>query len=273
MRKATLQDRPELTSLWQEAFGDEKEYIDFVFDQFAGLDGVWLTEQDGAVAAYACVIPVTLGSLRGVYLYGVNTKKELRGRGIMRGLMEEIHAEAAHAGLDFAVLVPAGQKLFEFYEKLGYQTLFYHRIVEKEIRPNLWAQAEFDTLTAPRLAAAREKFRERPYVAFAPRPHAAMVQSLYTEGATTVETEEGYGVFFIEQDTLIFRELAATGNAAATRILEAARQHTACDRARLELPRYGEVFLGEGTCVPYGMLRWLRGEKKLDEPSMSLMCD
>ena len=123
-------------------------------------------------------------------------------------------------------------------------------------------------------AAAREKFLDRPYIAFAPEPHAAMVQNLYTEGATTVQTEEGYGVFFVERDVLVFRELAARGNLAATRILEAARQHTACDRARLELPRYGEVFLGEGETVPYGMLRWLRGEKKLSgEPTMSLMCD
>ena len=46
------------------------------------------------------------------------------------------------------------------------------------------------------------------------------------------------------------------------------------NRARLELPRYGEVFLGEGETAPYGMLRWLRGEKKLSgEPTMSLMCD
>ena len=145
--------------------------------------------------------------------------------------------------------------------------------MEKEIRPNLWARAEFDTLTAQRLAAARQRFLEPPYVAFEPQAHAAMVQNLYTDGATTVETDEGYGVFFTQGDTLVFKELAATGNLAATRILEAARQHTACDRAKLELPRYGEVFLGEGEARPYGMLKWLDGEKKLDEPSMSLMCD
>ena len=274
MRKAEERDRAALIALWQQAFGDEPQLIEFLLDRFAGLDHVFLTERDGEIAAYACAIPVTLDQLRGIYLYAVNTRADLRGQGIMTELLEEIHADAAGQGLDFAVLVPEGERLFRFYEKLGYQTLFYHRVLEKEIRPNLWAQAEFDTLTAPRLAAAREKFLDRPYIAFAPEPHAAMVQNLYTEGATTVQTEEGYGVFFVERDVLVFRELAARGNLAATRILEAARQHTACDRARLELPRYGEVFLGEGEAVPYGMLRWLRGEKKLSgEPTMSLMCD
>lgn len=274
MRKAEERDRAALQALWQQAFGDDPAFIDFVLDRFAGFDHIFLTEQGGEVAAYACAIPVTLGRLRGIYLYGVNTRADLRGQGIMRRLLEEIHDDAAARGLDFAVLVPEGEKLFGFYEKLGYETLFYHRTVEKEIRPNLWAQAEFDTLTAPRLAAAREKFLERPYIAFLPEAHAAMVQNLYTDGATTVQTEEGYGVFFVERDTLVFRELAASGNPAATRILEAARQHTACDRARLELPRYGEVFLGEGRTTPYGMLRWLHGPQKLEgEPNMSLMCD
>ncbi|HIV87283.1 MAG TPA: GNAT family N-acetyltransferase [Candidatus Pygmaiobacter gallistercoris] len=274
MRKAEERDRAALQALWQQAFGDDAAFVDFVLDRFAGLENIFLTERAGEVAAFACAVPVTLGRLRGIYLYGVNTRADLRGQGIMRELLGEIHADAAARGLDFAVLVPEGEKLFGFYEKLGYQTLFYHRIVEKEIRPNLWAQAEFDTLTAPRLAAAREKFLEQPYIAFEGGAHAAMVQNLYTDGATTVQTEEGYGVFFTERETLVFRELAASGNRAATRILEAARQQTGCDKARLELPRYGEVFLGEGKIIPYGMLYWLRGERKLDgEPNMSLMCD
>lgn len=273
MRTATESDRPALAALWREAFGDGPEFIDFVFDRFAGLENIWLEEQDGLPAASACAVPVTMGPLRGVYLYGVNTRADLRGQGLMSRLLGQVHAEAARRGRDFAVLVPEGARLFDFYARLGYETRFYHRLVEKEIRPNLWARAEFDTLTAQRLAAARQRFLEPPYVAFEPQAHAAMVQNLYTDGATTVETDEGYGVFFTQRDTLVFKELAATGNLAATRILEAARQHTACDRAKLELPRYGEVFLGEGEARPYGMLKWLDGEKKLDEPSMSLMCD
>ena len=273
MRTATESDRPALAALWREAFGDGPEFIDFVFDRFAGLENIWWEEQDGAPAASACVVPVTMGPLRGVYLYGVNTRADLRGQGLMSRLLGQVHAEAARRGRDFAVLVPEGARLFDFYARLGYETRFYHRLVEKEIRLNLWARAEFDTLTAQRLAAARQRFLEPPYVAFEPQAHAAMVQNLYTDGATTVETDEGYGVFFTQRDTLVFKELAATGNLAATRILEAARQHTACDRAKLELPRYGEVFLGEGEARPYGMLKWLNGERKLDEPSMSLMCD
>ncbi len=273
MRIATQADRPVLNDLWQQAFGDGPEFSNFVFDKFAGFDHTYVEEQGGQLVASACAVPVTLGALRGFYLYGLNTRAELRGRGIMRTLLQTLEQQLAAGGAAFTVLVPANQPLFAFYEKLGYETRFTHRIVTKEVKPNLWVRADFDTLTAPRLAAAREQFLPRPYVAFAAQPHAAMVQGLYTEGATTVQTEQGYGVFFVQQDTMVFRELAAESNFAATQLLEAARQKSGCFEATLELPHFGELFLGEGEQRPYGMLKWLANERIAEEPNMSLMAD
>ncbi len=192
MRKATEQDRAALhRALAARRSATSREFIDFVFDRFAGLDE-YLADRAGGRGRGLCLCDPgharpAAGGL------------PLRGQHPCRSARAGDHATAAGGdprrggprGCDFAVLVPEGAKLFEFYEKLGYETLFYHRMVEKEIRPNLWAQAEFDTLTAPRLAAARENFLERPYVAFEPQAHAAMVQNLYTDGATTVRDRGG----------------------------------------------------------------------------------
>ena len=234
MRIATQADRPVLNDLWQQAFGDGPEFSNFVFDKFAGFDHTYVEDQGGQIAASACAVPVTLGARRGVYLYGLNTRAELRGKGIMRTLMQTLEQQLVSDGAAFTVLVPANEPLFGFYEKLGYEALITHRIVKKEVKPNLWVKADFDTLTAPRLAAAREQFLPHPYVAFAAQPHAAMVQNLYTSGATTVQTEQGYGIFFVQRDTMMFRELAAESNFAATQILEAARQKSGCFEAMLE---------------------------------------
>lgn len=273
MRIATQADRPVLNDLWQQAFGDEPEFSNFVFDKFAGFDHTYVEEQSGQIVALACAVPVTLGELRGFYLYGLNTRAELRGKGIMRALLQALEQQLAGGGAAFTVLVPANEPLFGFYEKLGYETLVTHRIVKKEVKPNLWVKADFDTLTAPRLAAARAQFLPRPYVSFATQPHAAMVQNLYTSGATTVQTEQGYGVFFVQHDTMVFRELAAESNFAATQILEAARQKSSCFEATIELPHFGELFLGEGEQRPYGMLKWLAEKRLTEELTMSLMCD
>lgn len=277
MRRAQEKDRAGLTELWQQAFGDGEAFIRFVLDRFAGLENIWLEEQAGQIAGYLCAVPVTMAGLRGFYLYGVNTRASLRGGGVMSRLLEAFCREAAKTAA-FAALVPAGGPLFGFYERLGFETLFFHRQVERQLRVNLWAQADFDTLTARRLAAVRARFQKAPYVAFADGPHAAMVQNLYSEGATTVETEGGYGVFFIEkdpqqQDYLVFKELAAASDSAATALLEAVRLRTGCSRAVLELPGESGPFLGEGKPQPYGMLRWLGEKQPLAGPVMSLMCD
>lgn len=272
-RKAKEEDKAALSALWQAAFGDEQPYIDFVFDRFAGLENTWLAEENGEVVASVCAVPILLKKLPGVYIYGVNTRQDWRGKGVMSALMETVHREAKKAGRLFAVLVPASRSLFDYYAPMGYETMFYRRVVQRGIRANLWAVADFDTITAPRLAALREERMACDYLSFEKEAHAAMVQDLYTGGATTVETDCGYGVYFETRDTLIFKELLADGSAAAAQILEAARQKTGREQAEIYLPQYSDVFLGEGELRPYGMLCWLAEPHKLTDPYMGLVCD
>lgn len=272
-RKAKEEDRAALAALWNAAFGDEQPYIDFVFHRFAGLEHTWVAEENGEVIASVCAVPVRIKKMSGVYIYGVNTRADLRGRGVMKALLETVHREEKKEGSLFAVLVPADRPLFDYYAALGYETVFYRRVVRRAIRANLWAVADFDTITAPRLAALREERMACDYISFEKEAHAAMVQDLYTGGATTVETEQGYGVYFTTRDTLVFKELLADGSAAAAKILEAARQKTGREQAEVYLPQYSDVFLGEGELKPYGMLCWLDGPRALTDPYMGLVCD
>lgn len=273
--KAQPCHKASLVANWGQAFGDAAAYTDFVFDRFAGLDHTFLALEGDEVLASVCAVPVRLGRYHGVYIYGVNTRPDRRGQGVMEGLLRFVHDSEKQSGAAFAALVPAGEKLFSYYEKFGYQTVFYRRALRRSVRNNLWAQADFDTITAPRLTQLRERFFHMDFVAFAQNPHAAMVQDLYTGGATTVETEGGYGVFFkTKDDVLEFKELAATDSAAANRLLEAARQQTGCAQALVYLPLESEVYLGEGGVQePYGQLCWLGDAGVLRDPYMGLMCD
>lgn len=273
--KARPAHKAQLAANWQQAFGDDEAYTDFVFDRFAGLAHTYIAEENGAVIGSVCAVPVSLAGHDGVYIYGVNTREDKRGQGVMDGLLRFVHQQEKMDGKAFALLVPAGKKLFDYYEKFGYKTLFYQHIVQRSVRNNLWAQADFDTITAPRLTQLRERFLGTDFVRFAPAAHAAMMQDLYTGGATTVETEGGYGVFFQTSDTKMeFKELAAADQLAANRLLEAARQKTGCEQAIVRLARSSEVYLGEGgQDAPYGQLCWLCEPFRLSEPYMGLMCD
>lgn len=273
--RCTPADKPALAENWRQAFGDGPAFTDFVFDRFAGLAHTFAAKDGEELIASICAVPVTMGKYDGIYLYGVNTRPDARGKGVMDGLLRHLHETEKENGAEFAVLVPAGEKLFAYYEKYGYKTVFYRHHITRPIQNNVWAQADFDTITAPRLRALRHRFMETDMVEFKDPAHAAMVQDLYAGGATTVENEGGYGVFFqLDEETLEFRELMAADNLAAGHLLEAARQRTGCRTANLFLPRYSEVYLGQGGSEePYGQLCWLRGEKKLTDPYMGLMCD
>ena len=76
-----------------------------------------------------CVLPTQLvdesGESRSCgYFYAVCTAPEARGKGVCAKLMQ--YAEQ-NCGYDYASLVPAEESLFEFYRKLGYQTVFYQK--------------------------------------------------------------------------------------------------------------------------------------------------
>lgn len=122
-------DLPALTKLWQQCFGDEpKEIEGFWAAAFAHIQ-VYMAQEGKKPVAMACVLPTQLIDEEGEshscgYVYAVCTAPEHRGKGLCKGLMEYIHK---HCGFQYAALVPAEESLFPFYEKLGYQTSFYHK--------------------------------------------------------------------------------------------------------------------------------------------------
>ena len=80
------------------------------------------------IQSFLFAIPFTARVLgkeyKAVYVYGVATLPEARGKGYMREIftkMEDFFGKE----IDFYYLVPASENLFSMYEKLGYETAFY----------------------------------------------------------------------------------------------------------------------------------------------------
>lgn len=120
-----LANIPALWSLWQEAFGDGREFIE-VFEKNAFSPERCRAVIDGGnvVAALYWFDCIYLGR-KIAYIYAVATAKDQRGRGICRKLMEDTHLHLARLGYAGAILVPGSEKLFDFYERIGYHTCAY----------------------------------------------------------------------------------------------------------------------------------------------------
>ncbi|MBR5239681.1 MAG: GNAT family N-acetyltransferase [Clostridia bacterium] len=112
--------------LFQQIFSEDLQFCDRIFSH--RLDLVFDKRDNGTIASFLFAIPFTARILgkeySSVYVYGVATVPEARGKGYMKEIFRKMES---HFGsqVDFYYLVPANETLFSMYEKLGYQTAFY----------------------------------------------------------------------------------------------------------------------------------------------------
>ena len=113
-------DIPALRALWKEAFGDTDGFTDLFFSRgFAPERALTVKEGEHVLAAlywFYCAWE----DGESAYIYGVATKKEHRGKGICRAMMDRLHAEMEKMGKS-TVLVPVEESLRAFYARMGYR--------------------------------------------------------------------------------------------------------------------------------------------------------
>jgi len=129
-RNAVRTDYPVLKRLWRECFSQSIPETDLVFDNLIKAENSFVAVWDGVVAGMLFIAGFTIRSFgrdigKGAYIYGVGVDTAYRGRGIASNLLEYAHDYLIASGYKCAVLLPAGQSLFDFYGRLGYSTAFY----------------------------------------------------------------------------------------------------------------------------------------------------
>lgn len=118
----------QLKALWIENFQDTDAYTDLIFDNYANPDTLLYIEKDGKVVSSLLGIPYNFSgdvALKGLYLCGLSTQKEYRGKGYMSDLINRINKTAIELGYDFTFLIPANDGLRRYYADRGYVDAFY----------------------------------------------------------------------------------------------------------------------------------------------------
>lgn len=114
---------PALKSLWIEAFGDPEAYVDFFFShRFENISTfVYLIEETPVSMAFVFDEELYYkGScVNAGYIYGVATVMKHQGQGYSTAILGHIQSL-----YPTTFLIPANQRLFDFYGRHGYQTAF-----------------------------------------------------------------------------------------------------------------------------------------------------
>lgn len=253
-RVATEQDRKEILPLWNSTFGDEESFIQWAMEEYAGFEHVYVAKAEEQVAAFLLAVPCSCNNSKGIYMFALATNPVFQKQGMMTSLMEYAQAEEQSKGAKFAALIPATQPLYQFYEKRGYGQTLHVRQVGREISANLFASARFDTVTANRLGVLREKFLQEPFVRFSQQQLGGILQDLYSSGAETAETENGYAIYFYNRNALAIAEMGAV-TGMETELLQAIREKTGHTKATITVSDNSNLFLGEGTLQPMAMIK------------------
>lgn len=257
LRRAHSADLPALAALRAEAFGTDEAEARGWLQNIAGLDNVLVLERGGEPLALLGAVPVDCGRRRGVWFSGMLTRPEARGRGVMKNLMSVCLRAYAQSGYDFAVTAPGASRASRALEGVGFQSAFPLRVVRRPVQRSILAQASFDALTVRRLLDARLHYQ--PACVQLPEPAMAeMVTRLYRRGMTIVSNPRGYGLYFLQGDTLHVLELQADNDHCADVLLQAAREKTGAVRASILLAENQTLYLGAGKRCGYGMVCFLK---------------
>lgn len=115
--------------IWRETFNDSPEWIDMYFSRVYSDDDAFLLEADGQPVSSLILSPYTM-ILHGrevpvSYLSGAATRRLARGNGHMSRLLSIALRQACHRGDYLVSLIPASRRLFGYYARRGFATVFY----------------------------------------------------------------------------------------------------------------------------------------------------
>ena len=114
---------PALRALFTEAFHDDDGFIDGFFSIAYSPERTRILIENDEIKAALYWFDCRLSDERIAYIFGVSTAKPERGRGLCTALMTDTHEHLRSLGYSGAILVPAEDSLYDFYERLGYRCI------------------------------------------------------------------------------------------------------------------------------------------------------
>lgn len=237
-----------LKALWQTAFDDTKESLDYFFKNIISPERVSAAfENEKPVSALYMLeseILIEGKAYSSYYIYAVCTHPDYRGKGLMKMLFQELFKIAKSRSIDYLFLVPEEEYLFGIYERLGFKTGFAYseRVVFKKGFIND-REHQIQKLTY-------KDYRKILFENSANSPVAVLKESTFNSFFNSVSGEvktvfienEGYALYEETEETLTVFELFGNEKLLVSRVFENTEKEEIILRK-----------IAKENSVPYGM--------------------
>ncbi len=119
-----------LKELWQTAFDDSEESLDYFFRNTVSPERVLAVFEDNKPVSVLYMLESEVIQDRKIYsayyIYAVCTHPDFRGKGLMKSIFEELFKTAKSRNIDYLFLVPEEEYLFNLYKKIGFKNGFFY---------------------------------------------------------------------------------------------------------------------------------------------------
>ena len=112
-----------LKKLWLDCFEEKSEAVDLFFNRCLDFTSIYTASIEDKPVAMLYLVHSTLNGKNAHYLCSAATQGEYRNLGIMSRLIDFALADSHKNGDIYSLLFPANEKLYSYYEHLGYKAL------------------------------------------------------------------------------------------------------------------------------------------------------
>lgn len=128
IRLATKNDESSLREIWRIIFDDSDFFIDLHYSKKYKPENTLLYISNNQIIAMLQMLPYQFNfwneSLEICYLCGLATLPAFRNKGIMSELIQTSNQLMEQRKIDLAILIPATEKLFTYYQQFDYEQVF-----------------------------------------------------------------------------------------------------------------------------------------------------
>lgn len=118
-----------LTELWTRSFSDNAAYVRNLLSLLASEDRTVVYREEGRPVSGAYLLPTTLHigdkEYSAYYFFGAATHPDYRRKGFMEQVIRYCRTLCEERGIDFLVLVPSNNELYQYFSRFGFRANFY----------------------------------------------------------------------------------------------------------------------------------------------------
>lgn len=217
----TPNDFDDLKVIWRMTFQDSDEVTQTFLDNIFTPGMAIASREAGIVVSAAFLIPCQLvinsRCYDAYYFYSAATHPSHRNKGHMTEILKYTKMLASQRGIDYLVLAPATDSLFDFYGRRGFWVAFYKKVVRFTREQLQSLSAEPDLVNAFGLNIFNTRQQCLGYGDFINWDEKTikygMLSHKNAQGAVAF-TSDGYAIYDLGKNTAYVKELCTLTNPA-----------------------------------------------------------